>query len=149
VGAAGFLFLILILNWRRPADATAQSPVAAVSLPVEPPVPAAPAPAPLPKAAEPKPTVQAPPKTSPAAGKEMWRVIAFTYGTRDAAARKVRQINEDHPSLNASVFFPNEKGGYYLVSIGGRMTHEEAVRLQRTVRGKGLPRDLYVQNYSR
>jgi hypothetical protein len=29
------------------------------------------------------------------------------------------------------------------------MTHEEAVRLQRTVRGKGLPRDLYVQNYSR
>jgi hypothetical protein len=30
------------------------------------------------------------------------------------------------------------------VPFGG----EEAVRLQRSARGKGLPRDLYVQNYS-
>ena len=28
------------------------------------------------------------------------------------------------------------------------MTHEEAVRLQHSARGKGLPRDLYVQNYA-
>ena len=32
--------------------------------------------------------------------------------------------------------------------VGGRMSHDEAVRLQRMARGKGLPRDLYVQNYS-
>jgi hypothetical protein len=29
------------------------------------------------------------------------------------------------------------------------MTYEDAVRLQRSARDKGLPRDLYVQNYSR
>jgi len=47
------------------------------------------------------------------------------------------------------VFLPNDKGGYYLVSLGGRMTREEAERLQHSARGKGLPPDLYVQNYSR
>ena len=78
----------------------------------------------------------------------MWRVIAFTYRSRDAAARKVRDLNRQHPGVNAAVFLPKDKRGYYLVSLGGRMTHEEAVRLQRRARGKGLPRDLYVQNYS-
>jgi hypothetical protein len=76
----------------------------------------------------------------------MWRVIAFTYRTRDAAAKKVQQLNEYHPGINAAVFLPKDKGGYYLVSLGGRMTHEEAERLQRSARGKGLPHDLYVQN---
>ena len=114
-------------------------------LPVETPVRA-----PLPKTAVPKLTVaDAYPSRAPAAGKEMWRVIAFTYRTRDAADKKVQQLNEHHPGLNATVFSPNDKAGYYLVSLGGRLTHEEAVRLQRSARGKGLPRDLYVQNYSR
>jgi hypothetical protein len=79
----------------------------------------------------------------------MWRVIAFTYRTRDAAARKAHQLNQDHPGLNAAVFRPEDSGGYYLVSLGGRMTHDEAVHLQHSARGKGLPRDLYVQNYLR
>ena len=78
----------------------------------------------------------------------MWRVIAFTYRTRDAAAKKVQQLNQYHPGLNAAVFSPKGRGGYYLVSLGGRMTHEEAVRVQHSARGKGLPRDLYVQNYA-
>jgi hypothetical protein len=78
----------------------------------------------------------------------VWRVIAFTYRTRSAAEKKVQQLNEYHPGLNATVFSPKDVGGYFLVSLGGRMTHEEAVRIQRTARGKGLPRDLYVQNYS-
>jgi eukaryotic-like serine/threonine-protein kinase len=102
----------------------------------------------LPAAAAPKVAVPAAPKPSPAAGQEMWRVIAFTYRTRDAAANKVHQINRHHPGLNATVFSTNDKKGYYLVSLGGRMTREEAVRLQRSARGQGLPRDLYVQNYS-
>jgi eukaryotic-like serine/threonine-protein kinase len=138
VGAAGVLLLVLGLNRRRPADVATPPPVAAVSLPAE-----APVPAPLPKVAV--PTV---PKASPAVGKEMWRVIAFTYRTRDAAARKVQQLNQYHPGLNAAVFSPKGRGGYYLVSLGGRMTHEEAVRVQHSARGKGLPRDLYVQNYA-
>jgi hypothetical protein len=77
----------------------------------------------------------------------MWRVIAFTYRTSVAAAKKAEQLNQYHPGLNATIFSP-AKSGYYLVSLGGRMTHEEAVRVQRSARGKGLPRDLYVQNYS-
>jgi hypothetical protein len=127
--------LIVGLNRPRPASVATQSQVASVSLPAE-----TPAPAPLPRAAVSKP--------SPAAGKEMWRVIAFTYRSSDAAAKKAQQLNQHHPGLNATVFSPKDKRGYYLVSLGGRMTHEEAIRLQRSARGKGLPRDLYVQNYA-
>jgi eukaryotic-like serine/threonine-protein kinase len=148
VGAAGVLLLIAGLNLRRPAGLPAQSPVDSVSLPAERPVPA-----PFPKAAAPRvvvPTIPVPtiPRPAPAAGKEMWRVIAFTYRSRDAAAKKVQQLNQQHPDLNATVFAPKDKRGYYLVSLGGRRTHEAALRLQRSARGKGLPRDLYVQNYS-
>jgi hypothetical protein len=106
-------------------------------------------PAPLPKPVVPKFTAPAISKPSPVTGREIWRVIAFTYRSRDAAAGKVRQINQAHPGLNASVFEPEGKSSYYLVALGGRMTYEDAVRLQRSARDKGLPRDLYVQNYSR
>jgi hypothetical protein len=92
--------------------------------------------------------VPAVPKPAAAAGKEMWRVIAFTYRTRVAAEKKVEQLNQYHPGLNATVFSPKGRSGYYLVSLGGRMTHEAALRVQRSARGKGLPRDLFVQNYS-
>jgi eukaryotic-like serine/threonine-protein kinase len=144
VGAAGVVFLILGLHWLRPGDVNTQAQVEPVSLPVETSVPA-----PLPKTAAPKRTAPTAPKPSSSAGQEMWRVIAFTYRTREAAEKKVQQLNEYHPGLNATVFSPKDRGGYYLVSLGGRMTHEEAERLQRSARGKGLPRDLYVQNYSR
>ena len=143
MGAAGVLLLVLGLNRRRPAEVATPAPVAAASVPVE-----APAPATLPKATVPSPRYHRYRRPSPAVGKEMWRVIAFTYRTRGAAAKKVQQLNQYHPGLNAAVFSPKGKGGYYLVSVGGRMTHEEAVRLQHNVRGKGLPRDLYVQNYA-
>jgi hypothetical protein len=150
VGAAGFLLFILALNWRRPSDATAQSPVVtSTSLPAAPPAPVRLPPPSLPKVESPKPAPPAKSKPAAPAGREIWRVIAFTYRTRDAAARKAHQLNADHPDLNASVFEPEDKRGYYLVALGGRMAHDDAVRLQRSARGKGLPRDLYVQNYSR
>jgi hypothetical protein len=141
VGAAGVLLLIVALNWPRPAGVASQSRVASASIPAD-------TPAPLPKAAVPEVTVPMVAKPSPDAGKEMWRVIAFTYRSSSAAAKRVELLNQHHPELNAAVFSPNERKGYYLVSLGGRMTHEEAIRLQRRARGKGLPRDLYVQNYS-
>ena len=137
LAAAGVLLLIVALNRPRPVGVAAPSRVASVPLRATTPVPA-----PAPKAAVPLP------KPFPAAGKEMWRVIAFTYRSRDAAARKVQQLNQHYPGLNATVFSPKDRGGYHLVSLGGRMTHEEAVLLQHSARGKGLPRDLYVQNYS-
>ena len=126
VGAAAVVLVVLGLNLPRSADVAG------------PPVATAP-PAPVPKAAAPKPSTD---------GMEMWRVIAFTYRSRDAAAKKAQQLNEVHPGLNATVFSPKQDRAYYLVSLGGRMTHEDAVRLQHSARGKGLPRDLYVQNYA-
>jgi eukaryotic-like serine/threonine-protein kinase len=144
VGATGLVLLILGFHWLRPADVATQSQVTSVSLPVG----TAPPP-PLPKTVSPRPTVQNAPKPAPAVSQETWRVIAFTYRTRDAAARKSQQLNEYHPGIHAAVFVPKDNGGYYLVSLGGRMTREEAERMQRSERGKGLPRDLYVQNYSR
>jgi hypothetical protein len=138
VGTGGFLLLIFALNrpWR--ADVATERRVA-----------------PFPATAEVPPAASFPnaphataPNPSRPAGKAIWRVIAFTYRTREAAAKKVEQLNRVHPGLNASVFSPKGQRGYYLVSLGGRMTREDAVRLQRSARGKGLPRDLYVQNYS-
>ncbi len=128
-GIAGVLLLIVALHRPRQADVATQSREVSVSLPAETPA---------------SPPV---PKPSPAAGKEMWRVIAFTYRTRDDAARKTQQLNQQHPGLNATVFRPKDKQGYYLVCIGGRVTYEEALRVQSGARARGLPRDLYVQNY--
>jgi hypothetical protein len=136
VGAAGLLLLILALNLRRPAEVATQP--ASISIPA-PAVAAAPPPV---ATKEVKPA----PAPAPTQGKEKWRVIAFTYRTREAASKKVQQINQHHPDLHATIFVPKSKG-MYLVALGGPMTHDQAVRIQRTARGRGLPRDLYVQNY--
>ncbi len=81
------------------------------------------------------------------ANEGMWRVIVFTFRTRAAAVKKVEQINQRHPRLEATVFSPKEKQGYYLVALGGRMSHDEAVRMEKKARAEHLSRDLYVQNY--
>jgi len=137
VGAGGFLLLVFALNWPRQGDVVTERRAAPVPATAETP----------PAASLPHAPLATAPKPSRPAGKEIWRVIAFTYRTRAAAAKKVEQLNRDHPGLNASVFSPKGQS-IYLVSLGGRMTHDDAMRLQRTARGKGLPRDLYVQNYS-
>jgi hypothetical protein len=147
VAAAGVLLLILGLLRPRPAGVATRPSVASTELPAVAPAPPPPKAAP-PAASVPSVVVPAVPKPAAAAGKEMWRVIAFTYRTRVAAEKKVEQLNQYHPGLNATVFSPKGRSGYYLVSLGGRMTHEAALRVQRSARGKGLPRDLFVQNYS-
>ena len=77
----------------------------------------------------------------------MWRVIAYTYRTRTAAQHKAEQVNRANPELQASVFTPREKQGYYLVALGGRMTHDAAVRLQKKARANRVAHDAYIQNY--
>jgi hypothetical protein len=74
----------------------------------------------------------------------MWRVIAFTYRTRDAAAKKVQQLNQYHPGLHAAVFTPREQRGYYLVALGGHILAEDVARPQCSA-GERLPRDLYAE----
>jgi hypothetical protein len=141
VGTGVFLLILFAFNRSRHADVP--PPTAAPTVPVPAPVQQAPAPA------APKATVAANvPKPVPADSNVIWRVIAFTYSSRESAEKKVQQLNQKYPGLRAAVFSPRSRRGYYLVSLGGRMTRDDAVRLQRTARGKGLPRDVYVQNYS-
>ena len=77
----------------------------------------------------------------------MWRVIAFTYRNRAGASKKASQVNKPHPDSKRESFPPKEKKGYFLVALGGRMSREDAVRLQKKARTEGVARDVYVQNY--
>ena len=153
-GVAVLLAGIVILNVRSKSDATQVTPspqpsaaVAARPTPDEPPPPPKPAPV-APPVAEPTPRA-APPASAnrTTAASAVWRVIAFTYRSRDIAEKKAQQINDRWPELHAQVFEP-KSGGYYLVALGDRMEHDAAAKLQQKARGLGLPRDIYVQNYS-
>jgi eukaryotic-like serine/threonine-protein kinase len=128
-GVAILLFTILLFNVRRKPEAPAFTPVSA--------------PKPAPAEDLTPPPVPALHPSSPA----VWRVIAFTYRSREAADKKVKQINGKWPDLHAEVFSPKGRHGYYLVALGDSMTRDDATRLQRKARAKGLPRDTYVQNY--
>lgn len=129
---AVLLVSILMFNLRRQPHSAQPKPAPPIAAPAAGPAP------PLPVVAS---------STPPPAG-TMWRVIAFTYRTRDMAAKKAKQINDRWPVLHASVFEPKEPGGYYLVALGDRMNRDAAERLQSKARSLGLPRDTYVQNYS-
>jgi cyclophilin family peptidyl-prolyl cis-trans isomerase len=67
-----------------------------------------------------------------------WRVIAFTYRSRDAAIMKAEQVNRQHQSFHATVFSPKDKQDYFLICLGGHMTYEDAVRLQKKARTAGM-----------
>lgn len=136
LGVAAMLLWILGLNLgRAPEAAVPPKPVAVVKVPEA--LPPEPKPSPL------------EPRAAVVTGKAMWRVIAFTYGAHDQAAAKAKQINERWPDMHATVFLPGEGPRYFLVSLGGPMTHDNALRVQRKARSVGLPRDIYVQNYTR
>ena len=135
---AGALFLGARNSRHEPAaPATSPQPPPAAA------APAAPAPAQRPAAAK-----TAPAKEAPSAARA-WRVIAFTYNGLGPAEKKARSINKKWPQFKAEVFAPEPHRGPYLISLNGRMTREEAVRVQRTARAKGLPRDTFIRNYVR
>lgn len=135
-GVAILLFSILMWNLRRkPAVPPAHpQPVAAVT------PPAAPATNPQPPAARRRAESRPP--------KGVWRVIAFTYRSREPALKKAKEINTRWPELRAEIFTPKRRRGYYLVALGNWMSREEATQLERRARRMGLPRDTYAQNYS-
>ncbi len=88
--------------------------------------------------------------TSAAGRGPVWRVILYTYNRAADAGKRAAAINAKHPSLDAQVFMPNGEGhAPYLVTIGGSTNREDAAQIRRTAIRSGLPRDAYLQNYSR
>jgi len=73
--------------------------------------------------------------------------VAYTYNHEDQAQQKAGAIQKQHPSLNAEVFSPTGRAPY-LVTVGGPMSHTQAAAFSQKARHEGLPRDLYMQNYS-
>jgi hypothetical protein len=149
LAAAGVVLLILFLN-PRPAPETPAQPAPAPAPVPEAPAPPALAPSVAPADAKPSPAGEAvsTPASNPApAATGMWRVIAFTFRTYDDAARTAGQINQRYPDFEAAVFSPPEKKGYSLVSLGGPMSREDAVRLQGKARAEGLARDVYIKKF--
>jgi hypothetical protein len=76
-------------------------------------------------------------------------VIAYTYFSQQAAQQRADSINQNWPGAKAEVFMPNSGRSAYLVALGGWFTRDEAVQFLKIARGKGLPRDIYIQNYNR
>jgi eukaryotic-like serine/threonine-protein kinase len=152
-GVAVLLLGVLAFNLRPKADAPAATrPVPAVAeaeraapTPAEPAAAAPVAPAPV---TTPAPVATPPATKAPEPATAVWRVVAFTYRSREMAEKKAKEINGRWPDLHAAAFEPKGLRGYYLVALGDRMERGEAVRLQQKARGMGLPRDTYVQNYS-
>jgi eukaryotic-like serine/threonine-protein kinase len=155
--------VLAILGWllmrphSEPAPATAPQTTAQPAAP--PPPVAEKAPVPKPTATKPS-AVKGPatkssavkpspstPGTSASEGRSIWRVVAYTYKGQTKAEDMVSKINEKHSNLGAEVFSP--KSGDYLVTVGGPMDHDQAVKMLDRARRAGLPEDSYVQNFSR
>ncbi len=149
VGAAAVVLLILGLHLRPSAETPAQpapAPVPVAGAPAS----KAPAPIAAPEVAKPSPVAK--PASKPAAApvparQGMWRGIAFTSRTREDAARKAGQVNQGHPDFAATVFTPPEKKGLFLVALRGRMSREDALRLQNKARAERVSRDVYVKKF--
>jgi eukaryotic-like serine/threonine-protein kinase len=137
-----------------PAQATAPAPA--------PPAPTAPAISPAkkpsaarPPAAKPSPSAGAiagrssAAATVPTDGRTVWRVVAYTYRGQTKASDMVAKITDKHSDLGAEVFSPSGRGTVYLVTVGGAMDHDAAVKMRDKAQREGLPADTYVQNFSR
>jgi eukaryotic-like serine/threonine-protein kinase len=135
VVAALALSAVLLRKPEAHAPAPTPAPVAPAARAVEP-TEAAPArrPSPLPA----KPTATG-----------AWRVVAWTYATRQAAEKKVHSLNRQAPEWKAQVFAPNGDRQPYFVALGGRMSRAEALQLQQKARARGLPGDTFARNFSK
>jgi hypothetical protein len=77
----------------------------------------------------------------------VWRVVVYTFNRQEDAEKRVRTLNSKHPHLQAQVFSPAGHSAPYLVTVGGRMTREDAARFRSKALGSGMPRDSYMQNF--
>lgn len=76
-----------------------------------------------------------------------WRVIAYTYSSRQGAEERAKRIRTRWPDLHPEVYAPGSGSGPYLVSLGGVMTRSDAMRLRAKARANGLPRDTFARNF--
>jgi hypothetical protein len=60
----------------------------------------------------------------------------------------VAEISSKHSDLGASVFNPGGKGSVYLVTLGGAMDRDQAMKMRDKAIRLGMPDDTYVQNFS-
>ena len=150
VGAVVLLLILSVFYFfhrgsvKHPAIANSAPPPVLNTPPVSSP---APAPTP-PPTASPLVAVAPPTETNPPQGKQIWRVVAYTYKNQEQAQHKVSSIEEHHSGFKPEVFAPNGHAPY-LVTLGGPLSHDEAVALRRKAQAEGLPRDTYTQNYAK
>ena len=153
--------LLAIIGWLllRPhsVQAPVETPTQATAPATAPPAPAiatAKPPVARPPAAKPNPSAGASAARSdaatvPADGRTVWRVVAYTYRGQTKASDMVAKISGKHSDLDAEVFSPPGRGTVYLVTVGGAMDHDAAVKMRNKAQREGLPADSYVQNFSR
>jgi len=160
-GAIAVVVLALLAFFLWPHTATEPAQQAAAPTPTAPsttaPVPPAPAPTAKPTATKPSAAAKssaarpAPASATPAPagnGRSIWRVIAYTYRYEKPAQEMVDKLKAQHPNLDVAVFTPAGRTTLYLISLGGAMTHEEALKMKDKAASMGLPADTFVQNFS-
>jgi hypothetical protein len=76
----------------------------------------------------------------------MWRVIVFTFRTRDAATRKADQINQHHPELAATAISARGKKGGYAICLGGPMSRGDAEHMEKRARAARVARDVRLES---
>jgi eukaryotic-like serine/threonine-protein kinase len=152
------VIVLAIIGWLvfRPHSEPASGPAPAP--PTQAAAPSAPQPTVAPPTAAPKPAASKPaaskPSPAPAAAaatgdRSIWRAVAYTYKSQTKAADMVAKISGQHSDLGAEVFNPPGRGGVYLVTVGGAMDHDQAIKIRDKARRDGLPADTYVQNFSK
>lgn len=144
---AAAVILAIFIGWHflhksAPISNLATMPSSQTSQPAST-VSAATAPTPSNAMTSAEPTVSAAPAGGP---RTQWRVVAYTYNHPAQAQDKVAQILSKHAALHPEVFAPKGHAPY-LVTVGGPMSHDEAMAFRRKARSEGLPRDTYAQNF--
>jgi len=159
--AAVAVGVLAILAWllMRPhaVNAPATTPPTVSQAPVAPPAPVAEAPPaskPSAAVAPPRQHKPAPAVVSPAAapavassGRNVWRVVVYTYRGQTKATDSVAKIVAEHPDLAAAVFNP-AGSDVYMVTLGGAMDHNQANAMLEKAHREGLPADTYVRNFT-
>ena len=130
--------VVLLLVWHffggKPARPAAAAPVS---------------PAPIRSSALPSSPVIPAPSAGPiqaARAADGWYVVAYTYNHKDQAEGKVVSLKRIHNSLRPQVFSPSGQAPF-LVTLGGRMNHQQADDVLKHAHRAGMPRDTFVRNY--